>query len=196
MDSRIWSAVLVHTNGRGLSFQVSIQARMSASFGRGLVEEHESRGWHPECARDRLGDLCLDRLEGDDDAGRVSAPKLFAKEAYSQTRGAWSSGALMAFRSPPPLGGRTAKLEIRASRLRARSPRRSSNRCTRSRTHRSPTHAARGGAAVPGSRARWLSELAQRETWLVPAGRSARSRRRRSCDRPGRRSRSRAFGRS
>ena len=29
MDSRIWSAVLVQTNGRGLSFQVSIQARMS-----------------------------------------------------------------------------------------------------------------------------------------------------------------------
>jgi len=30
MDSRIWSAVLVQTYGRGLSFQVLIQARMSA----------------------------------------------------------------------------------------------------------------------------------------------------------------------
>src|SRR5213596_846670 len=30
MDSRISSAVLVQTNGLGLSFQVSIQARMSA----------------------------------------------------------------------------------------------------------------------------------------------------------------------
>ena len=30
MESRIWSAVLVQTKGVGLSFQVSIQARMSA----------------------------------------------------------------------------------------------------------------------------------------------------------------------
>src|SRR3954462_95620 len=30
MDSRIWSAVLVQTKGLGSSFQVSIQARMSA----------------------------------------------------------------------------------------------------------------------------------------------------------------------
>src|SRR3954447_21195422 len=29
MDSRIWSAVFVHTNGRASSFQVLIQARMS-----------------------------------------------------------------------------------------------------------------------------------------------------------------------
>jgi hypothetical protein len=31
MVSRIWSAVLVHTNGRGSSFQVSIQAWIACS---------------------------------------------------------------------------------------------------------------------------------------------------------------------
>lgn len=39
MESRVWSAVLTHISGRGLSFHVSIQARM-------LLLICPERGWH------------------------------------------------------------------------------------------------------------------------------------------------------